>query len=390
MRALFLGVALFAGTSIVGCSAILGLQEPTLDNSIGDGGSGGDGGGSDTSTGDGAGGDGGVCTKDCLGGACVGGQCQPVLVASSTSIAPYAMVLDGNTLYFTNLHANDLHSVYKIDKTATNGTPTQLADYAQGYTTPLVDALPYSVAVQGGFFYVSLYANGAVNSQWEAGLDRCATTGCTSNTLAYYGVDSYAVVANASNVFFGSTDYNSVYTIQKANLDMTGRSTLGTSTSEVNGLALDGSDLYYGTADGVFHCTSSACTATALTQGQTLDAELLAVDANNVYFSSTPYGGTQTVQSVARAGGPPKLISNKPQNPLGIATDGTDVYFTDVGDTQTPSTGAVYRCPVAGCNGAEETLSTGAAAGDNPRPVLVDANAIYWGTRGGKIWRLAK
>lgn len=399
--------ALFA-MSLTACGLILGLQEPTVDDSI-EGGADGAPNGDSPNNGDvikqgdapvdsacGAnlqtdGANCGTCGHDCLGGTCSGGACQPVIVTQSTSIGPYAMVLDGTTLYFTNTRGNTLESVFKIDKGSTNGTATELVDYSTGYTTPVVDALPLDVAVQGNFFYTSLYSDSGLGNDWQGGVDRCPVTGCTTKTLADYGIDSYAVVANSSNVFFSSADTNDVYKVMKAALDMTGATAIGTPASEVNGLALDGADLYYATEDGVFHCTSTACNdATSIVQGQSLDAELMTLDSSNVYFTSTPFQGTATIQSIPRAGGPPKLISQKPALPFGVATDGTNIYFTDVGDTSNTSSGAVYMCPVAGCNGAEVVLSNGPAAGNNPRPIVNDTNAIYWGTRSGTIWRLAK
>ncbi len=393
-------------TSLTGCGLILGLQEPTVDNTL-EGGTN-DSGGGDNTNGDvlqqgdapvdsacGAnlqtdGTNCGTCGHDCLGGKCSAGVCQPVVVTQSTSLGPYAMVLDGTTLYFTNTRGDTLASVFKVDKTATNGTATELVDYTTGYTNPVVDdALPLGIAVQGGFFYTSLYSGSGLGNDWQAGVDRCAVTGCTTKTLADYGIDSYAVVANASNVFFGSTDINDVYTLKKAALDMTGQSTFATPQSEINGLAIDNTDVFFATGDGVFHC-GTTCGASSIIQGQSLDAELMTLDANNVYFTSTPFNGQATIQSVPRAGGPPKLISSKPMLPFGVATDATNIYFTDVGDTSNSTTGAVYVCPVGGCANAEVQLSNGAAAGDNPRAIVNDTNAIYWGTRGGTIWRLAK
>lgn len=375
---------------LTGCGTILGLQEPTVNDSLGDGSSG-DGTPQDGMSQDGTPqGDGG-CAHDCLGGACIAGVCQPVLVTQSTSLAPYAMVLDGTTLYFANVRGSALATVYKIDKTATNGTATLLVDYNVGYpsATQPMTGLPYDIAVQGGFFYVSLYAGSGMGGFWEAGIDRCPVTGCTQTTIAYYGINSYAVVASSTNVFFGSADSGDNYTLQKAAPNLSGRAALTVPSSEVNGLAMDGADVYYASADGVFHC-GTTCDTAALTQGQSLDAEQLALDTTTVYFTSTPFSGTATVQSVPRAGGPPKLISGKPAIPFAVATDGTNVYFTDVGDITMPSTGAVYVCPVAGCANAEVQLSNGPSAGDNPRPIVSDTNAIYWGTRGGSIWRLAK
>jgi len=396
LRYVDLFALLACAASAIGCGALLGLQEPIVDDTI-EGGTKDSGGGGDVAIDSTCGADlqsdaknCGNCGHDCLGGACTAGVCQPVLIASSTSIAPYAMVLSGNDLYFTNVRGSTFATVFKVDKTQPNGNPTLLVDYGTGYTTPLVSGYPFGVAVQGGDFYVSIYANGGSGGFWEAGIDRCPQSGCTSKTLAYYGVNSYGVATNASNVYFASSDINDVYTVQYANLDMSNRQTLVTATNEVNGVLVDSSDVFYATADGVFHCNGTTCGGTAITQGAAIDAELLALDATNVYFTSLPFNGTPTVQSVVRGGGLPKLISDKPVVPFGIATDGTYVYFTDIGDNQNPATGAVYRCPVAGCNGKEETLSVGAAAADNPRPIVVDATSIYWGTRGGKIWRLAK
>jgi len=225
---------LASAASTVACSAILGLQEPTIDNTIE--------GGTTDSGGDQQTGDTGIdatcgadlqndakncgnCGHDCQGGACTAGVCQPVLVASSTSIAPYAFALSGSDLFFTNVKGSAFATVFKVDKTATNGSPgpTQLVDYGTGYTTPLVTGYPFSVAAQGTNFYTSIYANGGSGGFWEGGVDRCPQTGCTTKTLAYYGVNSYAVATNTTQVFFASSDINDVYTVQVANLVYAGQ-----------------------------------------------------------------------------------------------------------------------------------------------------------------------
>jgi len=383
------------------CSAILGLQEPTVDDTI-------DGGG-DSSGGDVVQGDAtpdapidspcgadlqtdahncGACGRDCLGSTCSAGACQPTLVAQSTTISPYGLALDNGTLYFTNVHNSDYHSVGKVDASATNGTITLLVDYGTGYTTPLVDGVVWGLAVQNGFFYTAIYAGGGQNGKWEAGVDRCPTTGCTGNTLAVYGDDSYTIATNATNVFWGATDTNDSYNVYKANLDFTGTTSIATPDSEVNGIVVDGSNLFFGTFDGVFACTPT-CATNAITQGVS-DAELLAVDANNVYYSSTQ-SGNPAVLYVPKTGGVPSIIATDVMLPNGVAVDDNYVYFADIGDTANSTTGKVARCPKTGCSlGTETTLSVGAAAGDNPREVVLDSQYVYWGTRGGKIWRVAK
>lgn len=391
------------GVSLAACSGILGLQEPTVDDTLeaGGGDAGGDGaaeaaveGGVDAACGANLQTDTkncGTCGHDCLGGDCFTGVCQPALVTQSASLAPYAMALDSGKIYFTNIRAYTLYTVFVVDAAGTNATATQLVDYSQGYTTPLVDGLPYAISVQNGYFYTSIDSNGGSGGNWQAGVDRCGIGGCTKKTLAVYGINSYAIATSATDVYYASSDTNDKYALQKAPLDF---STIGTAVatpaSEIHGLVVDGTDVFYATSDGVFGCTPS-CGASAITQGQAIDAELLATDTKNVYFSSTPYLGAPAVLSVPRTGGPPATIATDVTVPNGVATDGAFVYFADIGDTSNAADGKVVRCPVTGCTAQTETvLSTGAATGDNPRAVIVTSNAVYWGTRGGHIWRLAK
>ena len=299
------GLAIFGagalGLSLAACSGILGLQEPTIDDTLeaGGGDAGGDAAGDSSSEGGVDASCGadlqndpkncGTCGHDCLGGDCLTGICQPALVTQSASLAPYAMVLDSGKLYFTNIRAYTLFTVFVVDAAGTNATATQLVDYSQGYTTPLVDGLLYGLAVRNGYFYTSIYASSGSNGKWEGGVDRCAIGGCTQKTIAAYGVNSYAVGTSATDVYYASSDTNDVYTLQKAPLDFSAAATaIATPASEINGLVVDGTDVFYATGDGVFGCTPT-CSANAITQGQAVDAELLATDTKNVYFSSTPY-----------------------------------------------------------------------------------------------------
>jgi hypothetical protein len=64
---------------------------------------------------------------------------------------------------------------------------------------------------------------------------------------------------------------------------------------------------------------------------------------------------------------------------MALATDGIDVYFTDLGNAQlshTTDTGRVAKCPVAGCAAGNGT--TIADRLENPRGIAVDATNIYW------------
>lgn len=71
----------------------------------------------------------------------------------------------------------------------------------------------------------------------------------------------------------------------------------------------------------------------------------LAIDANNVYWTSTKSG---RVMAVAKTGGATRELSHETSGPLAIATDGTFVYWTN------PWTRTVRRSPTGG--GAVETV----------------------------------
>lgn len=101
---------------------------------------------------------------------------------------------------------------------------------------------------------------------------------------------------------------------------------------------------------------------------------------------------------VPLSGGTPSVLGSAPRPVVGIASDGTNVYFT-VGDSQggvdtKPSDAMLLRVPLQG--GSVETLASSLPEAGG---VTVTADYVYWTNQGdyfngyhdtGKLMRLAK
>ena len=411
---LFLGLA--------ACSGILGLTDPTLVDNVGS-----DGGGSDVSTFDGpavtdAGSDGahpcsdlksdpnncGACGHDCLGGACSNSVCQPALVVDGAGkIAPFFMVESADTLYFTSYNTIDvIANVAKIPKSALaadSGAPayTILGDFTQGDGGNMYGDYPYQLSISGGTLDVAITANAyASNGAYFGGIVKCTTGGCATTSPPYTvpGIDSAGVFTIGSLVVYDGYAFTGNDKIYIANPDLTSPTEVPftLSNGEVNSIIIDNGIAYVAAASGVyaFNVTASSPTPVHLS---TTYADHVAVSGNNVYFTS-PVTGNATVQITSDGvdGGAPRTVASGSdywKTPLSIATDNDYFYIADEADGTMPNTGKLVRCPLAGCgdnNANAVVLSTGAAQFGNPRAVIVDDDAVYWGDRTGKIWKLAK
>ncbi len=396
MRRVLLG--LFA-VALMACSAILGLQEPTVDNTIE---AGGDGGGEGSACGDTSTSpqNCGACGHDCGGGTCAAGVCQPVLIVQNSSlIAPYDMVVgDDGYLYFTNYSdMTGAKSAARVDKTTTNGTTPQiLIDWTAK------DGNPAQIAVSGGNFYFAVNSNFG-DPYWHGGVVKCPVDGCPSGQgLSTGNISSYAVGTDGKNVFFGA-DYadnnlNDTYQLHVTDMALANNATVIDNPNGSDILYIDvdhDGGVYFGSGDGVFRCGATGCGDAAAPLLGSLQLSIGAVHyaGDRIYFTGIPFNAGQSVQWVPVAGGAATFVTTNVSNPWVVTTDATYVYYTDEGNPNNPSDERVMRCPRDGCGGNDVNavkLSNGAAAGGNPRAMTEDATMLYWGTYTGAIWRVAK
>jgi len=359
------------------CGAILGLDEPTLDNTLGD-----------AATTDGApseGGEGGACTTDCLGGACVNGACQPVLIAGQQG-SPWFIAQYGSQIYWTNYDGNTVMGADKLDAS------TFLIAAGTSADTPFgIDA------DDSGVYFANNGPSGTVL--------RCdPSTGCNAQSiLTDGGATNTDLRLNEGYVYYLQTDFDEIDRIKISNLvdtDIAMTSTAGPGDDDAR-IATDGTFIYWSEPNGdkIMHkniTSGNATTLFSLPSGSY--PTVLVLDSGVLYFATGGTGaGTGGVWYGNSDGtGGAQSLAGSQHTPYGITTDATDVYWTTIGDQDSNGNitvpGGVFRCAKTGCNGSPTQLASGLIDG---RGIVVDDVAIYYAEYGtgngdGKIWRLAK
>ncbi len=352
--------------------------------------------------------DGATCARDCQGGACVAGVCQPVVLARGLN-GPYGIALRGSALYVTELVAHG--RVLRLDKSGMNQTPTVLAteaQLAQLVNSPTYLAKPFAITAndhdifwsdvgglaspgftkifrlptaQGGvvvpYYEICAQAEVAVNDLtvvWanqatpgcsnppeQNGLFRRELNGTISGKVTYsIGADGgaqqispFAVGLTSDLVFVGAGNQLFIYGLAQLN-----------------------------DALGPSHAPSGSSTVL------TAAPYAIASDFANVVF--TDYQPSGRVYSLPKNAGPntaPLLLAKSQDGPLGITTDDTGayVYFTNYG------AGTLMRVTKDGLGTPEVVLSNLL----HPSFLTSDATTLFFtvfgtGQADGMVMRVAK
>jgi hypothetical protein len=149
-------------------------------------------------------------------------------------------------------------------------------------------------------------------------------------------------------------------------------------------LAIGGGDVYFTSEASapkitLMSCALGGCTAptTLGTAGSGLPG--IALDANNVYFTSN-FDGTVFACPRSGCGSAPLVLASAQATPHGIASDGSDVYWA--------TNDGVMRCAAAGCGDAPSIL---APSQGEPNGIALDATSVYWTTSlSGDVMKCAK
>jgi hypothetical protein len=359
----------------------------------------------------------GSCGHDCAGGACQAGVCVPLPpgVLASGLIAPTSVAIDANNVYWLS-EGVQLVQVMKCAKTGCNNRPTVLASgFWDGSTGK--DTL-HGLTVD------------ATNVYWatEQGLFACAIDGCNSSPTLLISNSNLPAVPPPSVI---SVSGGLVY-------DVSSSGVLGCATNgcigdgggpdasnvlwsgQATGVLVDSTTAYWSSNGSLLSCALGGCNgAPTLLEEVPTQLQLqvgapgtqptsgpeaigqIAQDDNYLYYTLgapaawltgngpgyTGAPGEGVLGSCSKKGiasGGTTLGVSLLVNPLGVATDGTNVYFTDLGNGMlVPATniGRVAKCPVTGCDCSDAGCPYGttiAGGLQSPRGIAVDETNVYW------------
>jgi len=361
---------------LVACSAILGLQEPTLDNTIEGGSDGGnpqDAPDNDVTSADAPVGDGGAATE---------------LVNARVSF----IALDDASVYYTD----QLEQV--VGRIGKDGTGQ--VDLANGAVAGIY---PYSVAVDD------------VDVIWSSigGLHQCAKTGCgnaplpiiddnnNNNPYSTYGIALDTTVSPTMIYVLVATGQNDVLSIVKvpkgtANATPTTFIPTAKTCQSLADLRIYGGDLYFTCGDGTINRAPLATgTIEVLNSAapQSAGAFVIAGTTPMYFVQYLEQGSIFQMPVAVDAGVTPLALQQG--NPAAIDVDTSYLYWVNQGAATTPDNGegSVVRCSIAQCS---QTVKTLHANDDVPSAIEVDDTAIYWGSFGNGLtansglWKMPK
>jgi sugar lactone lactonase YvrE len=302
----------------------------------------------------------GSCGHDCLGGACVNGLCQPVVL--DTHGYPNGIAVDAHELYWTDL----LTGVMRISLPM--GTPTMVA---------MADT-PQAVALDSGHVYWT-----ATNT-----LSRAPLMGGAAAPLSSAGLKSgtWALATDGSNVYWADQGSG---TLQSMPVGGGTSTVLDMGLIAPDGVVVDDTYVYY--ADGtnkqiqgsLLKVPKAGGARVTLATGQE-GPRALALDTDNIYWTDSALyspAATGVIMKMPKAGGMPTILTSGQGNPLGIAVAGNDVYWVN------SDAGTVSRVSKDG--GMPTVLAGGQSYATS---ITADAKAIYWTTQGqgGAVVMLAR
>lgn len=405
-QALFL-----CASSLLACNTIFDISPGTL----GGGGAGGQtsssatstgGGPSSSSTGTGAGGAGGsgvcppfditqgcedsllsdpanccVAGRSCLGGACVAGMCQPVVIDPSASTDTRGISVVGDRVYWS---------------TGTNELVKSRDKNALGYLEVAHDAqwIP-SIATDATHVYWLQWQGGQVRRAPLSGSDSTELVASVSSTPDWgrIAVGPGAVYWATKNTTVGVWSAP-IAPITEEVFAVASESGSGLSVQTVEaptGVAVDTTHLYFSDSTDP-NGRILRRTLAGISAGEDVDAEVfadqqaspgdIAVDATHVYW----VGSGQVCRRDKQMQGPVEVLITGEASPNALVVDDRFVYWVNIASD---ANGEVRRMFKAG--GGATTLAGGQKS---PWEIAADCAAIYWTNQNdfgvGEVVKVAK
>lgn len=284
-----------------------------------------------------------------LDGALLDGGTLTLLASNQKN--PAVVTVDATNVYWTN--NLNTGSVMQCAKTGCNGTPLELGTLVN----------PFGITVDSTSVYVAAYGTG--NADGEIAKLSVGVPNQTPTLLAYKQNSPLVIGTDGTDLFWSDDNPGHVFTCPNSGCPNLTPTALAVSPNAY-ALALDSTNVYWST--GAVHTveyiakTSDAGVATPIATGLN-NVSGIAVDANNIYMIDS---GAQVLYECPKTGcgGNPTILANMP-GLVGVASDGTNVYFG--------GSGGIMKCDVAGCNKTPTKL-----ANAYPGSLAVDSTSVYW------------
>jgi hypothetical protein len=324
-----------------------------------------------------------------LGGACVGGTCQPVAVVEGKTspnwdgVYPWSLVLVGDSIYYSDSALGGGY-VWQVSKQGGAVAAVIVINDADA-------AAEYCVGEGGGEGARWLVARGT-HVHWHGCRDELRDLDTATGIVAALGpLVADQLAATATRIFgthIKSVGPPSAGDVVSFSVADTTAATLADYAGEPAYIAADESYVYWSDSSGtVSKVAQTGGDVVAL--AQSTEPQGVALDQTYVYFSDPSLGA---VLRVPKAGGTSETIATGQDTPVQIAVDGDFVYWTNTSDL---GPGALMRAKKSG-GAAPTQLATGksTAASDHRGPwaLALDDKAIYWTEIYGRgaIMKLAK
>ncbi len=272
----------------------------------------------------------GFCAHDCLGNTCTTGVCAPLLIGTNLP-NPNTLAVNSTTVYFTTSgdFSSTGGSVYQCPVT---GCPGKL-----GPMTTSLDN-PNAIAIDAASVYWDNSADltNNVGSVMSCPLADCGKAGASRKTIAKNLSFTQGIALDATNVYFGTW----------------------------------GATPYFGNGT-VNSCPLAGCAGapTSVMTGQS-EPIVIALDATTLFMapggSAVPYIESGPIPGPSA--GTRVFTAKVPNSIDGLAIFGGSIIFVDGGG------GSVDTCTETSCATATQ-LVTGLSA---PHSLAVDVSGIYW------------